>query len=112
MTSILKQSYKLILVSLSLYSGAGCKKAYLDKKPATDILVPSTIAEFRRLLEYTDLINQTPGLPQLAADEYYVDFTTWQASTSSTERNSYIWAQDIFGGEIRRSDWRDRKSVV
>ena len=105
MTLIFKRLSKLILVSLSLYSGTGCKKSFLDKKPATDILVPSTISDFRKLLEYTDRINQTPGLPQLASDEYYVDSTTWQASTSSTQRNSYIWAQDIFGGEAQRLDW-------
>ena len=84
----------------------GCKESYLDAKPRTDLLVPKSLDDYTALLDNTTVLNYTSALGQMAADEYvFVSYQTWQSTFSATERNSYIWAKDIFQGEIARLDW-------
>lgn len=88
-----------------LLSICACKKSdFLDKKPATNILVPATLADFQNLLDNTNFLNSTGGLGQLSADEYTVSDANWQNATA-TERNAYIWAKDIYAGDVNIQDW-------
>jgi hypothetical protein len=83
-----------------------CNKAFLDTKPSSAIAQPSTLVDFQNLLENTNVINITGALQFLASDEYYfLDYASWQATYTATERQSYIWAKDIFGGETPIDDW-------
>lgn len=87
---------------LSLYA---CKKSdFLDKKPATNILTPTTLTDFQNLLNNTNFLNSTGGLAQLSADEYMVSDANWLNATA-TERNAYIWANDIYAGDVNIQDW-------
>ncbi|WP_442590867.1 RagB/SusD family nutrient uptake outer membrane protein [Pedobacter sp. AW31-3R] len=92
---------------LSIFSFLSCKKDYLNHKPSTNIVQPKTLDNLIGLLDNSDIINKaSSALPILSADEYmYVDHQTWQASPTATERNAYIWAKDIFGGEPLIKDW-------
>jgi len=97
--------YSLIALGLiiitHLYS---CNKDFLDAKPSTSIVVPSTLPDFQQLLDY-GTENRTSSLPQLSCDDYYiVSYAGWQAG-QPTERNAYLWNKDIFGGQIARADW-------
>ena len=83
----------------------GCNKnKFLDKKPNSNIIVPKSLSDLKQLLEYnTELC---PALGQLCSDDYYYpDLASWSAAFSETERNSYLWARDIYNGEKNIVDW-------
>ncbi|NHA05519.1 RagB/SusD family nutrient uptake outer membrane protein [Mucilaginibacter sp. HC2] len=89
----------------ALFTLFSCTKSdFFNKKPATNLLVPSTLSDFRSLLDNTLVFNQTGGLGQLSADEYSVNFVNWQTA-SPTQRNAYIWASDIYQGDVAIRDW-------
>jgi len=101
-------SYKIIGVFILLAAlVCGCKKSFLDAKPSTGIVAPTTLSELQGLLENSTLLNFcTPSLSLMASDDYvFVDFASWQATDTKTERNSYIWAKDLYGGENSIPDW-------
>jgi hypothetical protein len=92
----------IISVMLCLYA---CKKSdFLDKKPITNITTPITLSDFQELLDNTVVMNSTNGLAQLSCDDYNVSFADWQTA-SATERNSYLWAKDIYAGDVGIGDW-------
>jgi hypothetical protein len=45
-----------------------CRKDFLNRKPKSDIVIPSAISDMMQLLEY---YNSSPSLGILSADEYY-----------------------------------------
>ena len=97
----------LILCVLTvLYSSLNsCSKSdFLDKKPSSDIVLPTTLSEFQELLDNTQEVNGMSGLPQLSCDDYETSYQDWQ-TVSSTERNAYIWAADIYQGDQAIPDW-------
>ncbi|MEJ2881408.1 RagB/SusD family nutrient uptake outer membrane protein [Pedobacter sp. GR22-6] len=82
-----------------------CKEEFLDKKPSSDIITPTTLAELRGLLENEGPINKTAGLPQISADEYNVVSTeSYLALPTAIERNAYIWTKDLYEDE-QVLDW-------
>lgn len=83
-----------------------CTDDFLDAKPSTDLVTPQKLDDIKAMLDNTEYINQTGGLGQMGSDEYvFVDFTAWQGTYSAMERNSYIWAQDIYDGQTPVQDW-------
>lgn len=101
----MKKAIQWIMIA-SLFSVlSACRKSdFLNVKPATNILKPTTLTDFQNLLDNTTFLNQTGGLAQLSADEYEVSYANWQTG-SATERNAYIWAKDIYGGDAGIADW-------
>jgi hypothetical protein len=101
----MKNNIKWIYIMGILIGLTGCKKSeFLDKKPATNLLTPTSLSDYQGILENTNVMNLTGGLNQLSADEYYVADADW-ASGLATERNAYIWAKDIYGGDVAIADW-------
>ena len=83
----------------------GCTKSFLSPKPNTNIVVPDSLSDFEGLLNNT-VMAQTAALPLLSADEYYyISYSSWEAAPTATERNAYIWAQDLYNGENPIDDW-------
>jgi len=84
----------------------GCKKGFLDAKPSSAIIEPTTLDDFQSLLENVTNSASSPALATMSADEYdFINYAAFQSTTTATERNAYIWAKDIFGGEINAGDW-------
>lgn len=82
-----------------------CKKDFLERKPSTNILHPTTLEEFQSLLENHLVINGTSGLGVLAGEDYtYASREIWLSNRTATERNSFIWAKDLYEGEPS-DDW-------
>ncbi len=97
---------KYILITVLLAVLTACSKGFLEEIPNSNILTPEQAEDFQRLLDNSEQVGVTGVLPQLAADEYYISTEKdWLASATATERNSYIWAKDIFGGELEINDW-------
>lgn len=95
----------IFLCTLILVIVSGCKKDFLEKKASTQITNPTTLDDFESLLEY-NFIPFTSGLNLLGSDEYsYKSYDLWLSAPTATERNSYIWEKDIFGGERAKDSW-------
>ncbi len=91
----------LIILSLSISS---CRK-WLDVKSSLSDVTPTTLADYQAIIDNDVYLNDggTPGLALTSIDNFYVSYTTWQ-SRSATERNSYIWASEIYEG-ANPTDW-------
>lgn len=83
---------------------SSCRKAFLGQKPSTDLLVPNSLTVFQELLDNTQVMNISPALGEVSADNYYLLYDTWVA-LDTKEYNAYIWAPDLFDGQGLVSDW-------
>src|ERR1700744_2013149 len=90
---------------------SGCEKHFLDKDPSTNLLVPSTVTDFQELLDNTSVMNITPELGEVSADNYYLTYATWMAA-STKDYNAYIWAPDLYEGQGLVADWDNPYSQV
>lgn len=105
-------TYSLILVLAIIMVNGGCTKDFLDAKPSTSIVQPTTLEEFQSLLDNYNVINVSSALGILSGDEYiYSSDPIWLSATSATQRNSYIWAKDIYEGEVS-DDWNYPYSAI
>lgn len=94
-----------IIISLTFSFSCSKKDEFLDKKPSTSLVVPTSLSDFIKLLDYPDL-NVSGILGTVSADDYYLPSQqTWESLTSADERNGYIWAKDIFQGMESVFDW-------
>lgn len=80
------------------------KQDFLGKKPSSDLVVPSTLEDFQALLDNDKVMAETPELGELSADNFYLPDSYWQG-LDTKERNAYIWAPDIYGGQGIVDDW-------
>lgn len=98
----------LITITISsVFIGlSSCTENYLDAKPDTNLVTPKNLDDIIGLLDNTTDLNMTGGLGQMGADEYvFLDFEAWQGTFSATERNAYIWADDVYEGQTPIQDW-------
>jgi len=97
---------KFLLITLIAASLISCSESFLEERPNSNILTPKTAEDFQRLLDNFEVIGIASVLPQLASDEYYIDSeSNWRSANTATERHSYIWDVDVFGGEVNVEDW-------
>jgi len=90
----------------SLFS---CHKSdFLDKKPSTDLVVPSTLDDFQALLDNDNVMRETPVLGEVSADNFYLLPDFWDG-LNLKEKNAYIWlpgnADIFYGGQGGVEDW-------
>ncbi|WET68775.1 RagB/SusD family nutrient uptake outer membrane protein [Sphingobacterium sp.] len=99
----------LILIVLS-----ACSKDFLDIKPSSSIVQPSTLEDMEGLLENHGVMNSiSPALGQLSSDEYFfVDQKAWQGTLTQTERLAYVWEKDIYNGDINIMDWNKPYAAI
>lgn len=96
----------ILLATAIFLLASACSKGFLEEIPNSNILTPEHVEDFQRLLDNSEMIGISGVLAQLAADDYYINTeSSWLASKTATERNSYIWEKDIFGGEVAVNDW-------
>ncbi|MCX2454175.1 RagB/SusD family nutrient uptake outer membrane protein [Pedobacter sp. PLR] len=101
----MKKYTKWICLPVLLFLLSSCSKSeFLEMKPTTAIITPSTLSDFQYLLDNTG-IQSTCALAQLADDDYLLANEESLANESITEQNSYIWAKDIYGGVSGILDW-------
>lgn len=90
------------ILCLSLFS---CnKKEFLDERPRSDLFVPTTLEDFQALLDNDAVLNMTPVLGELSADNYYLLQSSWSSLTTK-EKNAYTWETDTYNGEGKVVDW-------
>jgi len=98
------QMKKIVLIILYLSAALlGCQKDFLGRKPSKALLVPATLADFQALLDNNGIMNKAPTYTLVAADDYYTT-DKGLAALGTIERNSYLWAQDVYAGATS-ADW-------
>ncbi len=95
---------RLILGLLIVCGLFSCHKGFLDAKPDSTILEPTTFSDFQALLDNTLVIGFVPTLGEASADDYYFPGSYWNL-LDKREYNAYIWAYDIFDGQGEQQDW-------
>lgn len=90
----------------------GCKKDFLDEKPATDLNVPTTLNDLQLLLDNDAVLNRSPALGEYSADDYYMTDDIWKNQPVLQYSNEYIWAKDIFSGVGNITDWNSPYTQV
>jgi len=93
------------LLTLTIITGPSChKQDFLDKKPSTTLLVPSTLSDFQALLDNVKVFGLVPTLGEASSDNYFVSYPTWLLMTPR-EHNAYVWAKDFYNGQGGQQDW-------
>lgn len=89
---------KMIFLMTFISIFIACEKSFLDEKPDKSLLVPTTLDNFQSLLDNFNVMNLTTGLDQIATDDFYINpvFEESINELSPEERNSYLWAKDIY----------------
>lgn len=94
-----KYCYLLLFMALT-----GCEPGFLDEKPDKRIVVPTELAHFQALLDAVpDGMKTSPGLPVVATDDFYT-LPQGLARLPAAQRNTYLWARDVFEGTGTK-DW-------
>jgi tetratricopeptide (TPR) repeat protein len=81
------------------------KKEFLETIPDSDLFIPTTLDDFQALLDNDIVMNETPVLGEISADNFYTPISYWQG-LGLKEKNTYIWQAETFeglGGNI--PDW-------
>lgn len=92
----MKINYKVAVFVMALqFSCTGL----LDEKPQKNLIVPVQLSELRAILDNTSqAMNLEPGLIELSSDDLVLDQDILPRLFVQ-EVNSYLWADDIYGGE-------------
>jgi hypothetical protein len=91
----------------------GCTKAdeWLDIKGNNADVILSNLKDYQAVLDNDDIMNiSLPTLGLLSSDSYYYTDAIYAARTV-TERNSYVWAKDVFSG-ANSNDWGQPYSQI
>lgn len=97
-------SLSLLLFCCLLFISCN-KTEFLGEKPRTDIVVPTKLPELLALLDNDlSIFGVTPPLGEQSSDDHYLTTDYWLARTP-IDRNTYVWAQDIFEGQGNINDW-------
>lgn len=94
--------------ALSVLAFGSCTKStFLEKKPNTNIVVPTTLDDMSQLLDnQTVMTFNSPASGIMSADEYYYPTQeSFDAVYTKTEKNCYLWNKDIYAGEKNIADW-------
>lgn len=80
---------------------SSCTKDFLEKKTSAKLLVPEKLEDFQALLDNNSVMNLTPTLGMVSADDFYT--TNWK-SLAVMESNAYLWLPEIYQG-AKVFDW-------
>ncbi|MBL1411513.1 RagB/SusD family nutrient uptake outer membrane protein [Sphingobacterium faecale] len=81
----------LIILSLSVLS---CQE-YLDEKPFKYLTRPNRLEDLQALMNLRNLYIQNSSMPEVLADNYYVEPSVWLAATESDGKLFYHWDSKV-----------------
>lgn len=95
---------KRIIYFILCFTTLSCGDSYLDVKPSSNTVVPTTLDDFEQLMNYGNLVYAYPDMLDVLADDYYLEEAYWKSikSYNPVIANAYVWADDIY--ETRESD--------
>ncbi|ERJ57452.1 RagB/SusD family nutrient uptake outer membrane protein [Sphingobacterium paucimobilis] len=86
---------KKLIIFFIVMGLMSCGDGFLDIKPSSSTVVPTTLDDFEQLMNYGNLVYAYPDMLDVLADDYYLEETYW-LSRPTLIKNSYIWANDIY----------------
>lgn len=95
-----------------------CGKEFLDLQQEKNLRVPESADDFQKLLDQTGVINESSALSfaNIGADDYWIPATQYFATSGSlpavSQRNAYIWADQIYVGRETDVDWNKGYNAV
>ena len=84
--------YITMVSVIMLLLQVSCNK-YLDKKPAQNLAVPSTLEDLQAVQDNQRSNGNSCPLPEFVADNYYLNTSSWN-NLPEDLRNNYIWANN------------------
>jgi len=98
------KSIKITYIIL-LFTMTSCAEEWLDIKQDKSMVVPQSLADLQALLDNSNEFNFycTPMLGTISTDNFYLLDEDWNAISSAEQKNSYIWAEDIYEGSTSYS---------
>lgn len=100
---MIKISYACIFFAALI--SCSCSEEYLDKKPDKSIVVPSTLTDLQALLDNSRVMNITPAIGVLGADDLFMEEAGWEGLINPLEKNGYLWAKEVYEGQLSSNDW-------
>ncbi|WP_426792320.1 RagB/SusD family nutrient uptake outer membrane protein [Sphingobacterium sp. WOUb80] len=95
---------KITFLMLSLFIFCACSKDFLEEKSNQKLLVPNTLEDFQLLLDNNGIMNRTPGLGQIASDDFYI---TAAGFTALDELNKLACTWQLHNtNALVSSDWK------
>jgi len=94
-----------IFISIILLSTSGCRK-YVEVDPG-QIKILETTAQYQQLLYNSNTMDLSYTYPVFSGDDFGSDENGWQniVTNNLVLKNSYTWADRIYGTEVEDSDW-------
>jgi starch-binding outer membrane protein, SusD/RagB family len=80
------------------------KSDFLNTVGSSRYQVIKSLDDAQQLLDNEILMNVTPTLPELSADDYYITDSKL-ATLNIRDKSAYTWAKDIFGDQVNDDDW-------
>lgn len=92
-----------VIIVIIQYS---CGKEFLDLKRDKRQVTPTTLNDFRAILDDNGYMNYNfpVQLGVIGSDEYYISLSDWEALAEPTDKNGYLWADEIYDGGTG-NDW-------
>ncbi|AXY75616.1 RagB/SusD family nutrient uptake outer membrane protein [Paraflavitalea soli] len=101
----IQKLYRVLCIAALAMAISCHKKEFLEAKPDSDLFVPTTLEDCQALLDNEDIMNETPVLGELSADNFYLPYAFWRG-LNTKEKNAYRWLPATFDGLTGDiSDW-------
>lgn len=91
----MKRITHIVLIFMVALMSCQKQNDWLDAKRDQSDVVPTSLDDFQAILDNSVMNNNYPIIGQLGADNYYVPDDNIGV-INAVERNSYLWARDIF----------------
>ena len=104
-------NYKHTILIAIVLAFSSCRD-YLAVTPDRALTVPTKLEDLQALLEQEMMFEYSPAETVLGADNYYLEYATWQ-SWYIFYRHCYIWLPDVNKGTTEGYlDWGDLYTIV
>jgi hypothetical protein len=98
--------FNLFIISLLLISSCKKENNFLNAKPNAALAVPQTLNDLKLLLHNEGTFNiHDPALGEISSDDFYLTSSAWTGLYTSTDRNAFVWAKQIYDAGANIEDW-------
>jgi len=92
----------IFLLCLVMQLQTACTKTFLDLNPDKSKVIPASIQDFQAMPDNDSRVNSgLPSAGEEASDNGWMEDANWQALSTVTLRNIYIWDRDVFNDNDR-----------
>lgn len=111
----MKKTYLLTLLLACLLGSCKQEDEFLSSKPNQSLALPDKLDDLAAMLKREELFNDDePVLGTITADDdFFITTDTWNQLFFATERNAYIFQEDIYENDVSDlSSWKDEYEKI